>query len=203
VQVTLAQKKSMRNEDIIQMTKAEFDEGTIIKAIETNEPAFDVSVDALIALKNNGVKQKVISAMLERASRQKSPAATTPNQPPDESPSPPARRVLGDKEKPAINSHLPTIYVEEVSSEGSTMASSDTTLEAMKTLQQKGMNIVTHRDKADYILQITRLLGKKGWRKDTKLVLSDREGKVVYANSTRTVGGAMGDVVDHVRKHHE
>lgn len=203
MQVTLAQKKPLRNEDIIQMTKAEFDEETIVKAIEANDPAFDVSVDALIALKNEGVKEKVISAMLERASRQKAPAATNQNQPSNESPPPVERRVLGDKEKPASNSHLPTIYVEEVSSEGSIMASSDTTLEAMKTLQQKGMNVVTHRDKADYILQITRQLGKKSWRKDTKLVVSNREGKVVYANSTRSVGGGMGDVADHVRKHYE
>ncbi|MCI0419233.1 MAG: hypothetical protein L0387_12230 [Acidobacteria bacterium] len=202
VQVTLAEKKPLRNEDIIQMTKAEFDEETIVKAIEANDPAFDVSVDALIALKNEGVRQKVISAMLERASRQKAPA-TNQNQPPNESPPPAERRVLGDKDKPASNSHLPTIYVEEVSSEGSIMASSDTTLEAMKTLQQKGMNVVTHRDKAEYILQITRQLGKKSWRKDTKPVVSNREGKVVYANSTRSVGGGMGDVADHVRKHHE
>lgn len=203
VQVTLAQKKPMRNEEIIQMTKAGFDEETIVKAIEANDAAFDVTVVGLIALKNEGVKQKVISALLERASRQKAPAATDQNRPPNESPPPAERRVLGDKDKLASNSYLPTIYVEEVSSEGSIMASSDTTLEAMKTLQQKGMNVVTHRDKAEYILQITRQLGKKSWRKDTKLVVSNREGKVVYANSTRSVGGGMGDVADHLRKHHE
>jgi hypothetical protein len=97
----------------------------------------------------------------------------------------------------------PAIYVEEVSSQGGVVASSDTALEAIKTLQEKHIRVVTIKDKADFILQVTRQLGKKSWKKDTKLVLSNRNGEVVLAKSTRTVGGAMGDVVDYIHKHYE
>lgn len=65
------------------------------------------------------------------------------------------------------------------------------------------MHVVTLKDKADYVLQITRQRGKHAWQKDTKIALSNRNGDVVLAKSTRSVGSAMGDVADYVRKHGE
>jgi hypothetical protein len=97
----------------------------------------------------------------------------------------------------------PAVYVEEVSSGGGIMASSDTALEAIKTLQQKGIRVVTIKEKADFVLQVVRQLGKKSWKKDTKVVLANREGEVVFSNSTRTVGGGVGDVADYIKKHSE
>jgi hypothetical protein len=97
----------------------------------------------------------------------------------------------------------PAIFVEEVSSSGGVVASSDTALEAIKTLSEKHIRVVTIKEKADFVLQVTRQLGKKSWKKDTKLVLSNRDGEVVLAKSTRTVGGGMGDVVDYVHQHSE
>lgn len=96
----------------------------------------------------------------------------------------------------------PAVYVEEVSTLGSISASSDTALELIKTLQKKGVRVVTIKEKADYVVQITRQLGKKSWSKDTKLVVSNRDGEVVLANSTRSVGGAADDIAEYIKKHH-
>ena len=98
---------------------------------------------------------------------------------------------------------LPAIYVEDGSNSGGRDVASDTALEAMQTLQKKGMRVVTIKEKADYTLKITRQLGKRSVRKDTKFVLSNREGEVVLTNSTRSVGGAVGDVVHYIRKHQQ
>ena len=46
------------------MVKDKFSDSTIVKAIEANHTAFDVSATALIALKDSGVSQTVIEAML-------------------------------------------------------------------------------------------------------------------------------------------
>lgn len=97
----------------------------------------------------------------------------------------------------------PAVYVEEVSSAGGRNASSDTALEAIKTLQSKHIRVVTIKEKADYVLEITRELGKKRWSKDTKFVLSNRDGDVVLAKSTRSVGGSVGEVADYIHKHSE
>lgn len=187
--VSAQNKKPLTNDDVVQMAKAGFNEATIDQAINANPTAFDTSVQALIALKNDGISQKVIDAMLAAETRKS--ASDSPE---------PSREGSA---RGGSSSGLPAIYVEEISSTGGTVASSDSTLEAIKTLQHKHMCLVTIREKADYILQITRQRGKHAWRKDTKIALSNREGEVVLAKSTRSVGGAMGDVADYVRKHRE
>ena len=188
--------KALTNEDVVQMVKAGFHESVIIKAIEANGCVFDSSLSGLLALKEGGVGDKIIESML--ASQIKDKQAVSPTRS-DSAPAlvPPAPKG-GDQDPTTPD--LPTIYVEEVSSEGGDKASPDTTLEVIKTLQREGMRVVTNKDQADYILQVTRQLGKKSWKKDTKVVLANRAGEVVFANSTRSVGGAMGDVIDFIRK---
>ena len=62
-------KPPLTNQDIERMVKDKFSDSTIVKAIEANHTAFDVSATALISLKDSGVSQPVIEAML---------SATTP-----------------------------------------------------------------------------------------------------------------------------
>jgi len=61
-------KPPLTNQDIVEMTKAKFTDSTIVKAIEANTTSFDVSASALISLKNSGVSQTVIEAMLSAES---------------------------------------------------------------------------------------------------------------------------------------
>jgi len=62
------------------MTKASFGDVTIVKMIETHSSSFDLSVDALLRLKELGVSQAVIQAMLSRDTERKpsAPLATVP-----------------------------------------------------------------------------------------------------------------------------
>ena len=61
---------AISNADIIKMAKAGVDEDSIIAAIQDAAAVdFDLSPDGLIALANNGVKGKVVSAMRTRAKR--------------------------------------------------------------------------------------------------------------------------------------
>ena len=75
-------KPSLTNQDIVRMVKDKFADSTIVKAIEANHTAFDVSATALIVLKDSGVSQTVIEAMLSagiptRANAAAQPAATS------------------------------------------------------------------------------------------------------------------------------
>jgi hypothetical protein len=58
--------KLLTNEDVIQLAKAGLGEEIILKAIATNQPTFDTSVQGLTALKSAGVSDKVIAAVLDR-----------------------------------------------------------------------------------------------------------------------------------------
>ena len=73
---TLAQtQKPLTNSDIVAMTKQGFEPSLIIKDIESSSTSFDVSPQALIDLKNAGVPQSVIEAML--SAHAKKPSAGT------------------------------------------------------------------------------------------------------------------------------
>lgn len=75
----VSQSKPFTNADILQMTKAGFDEQTIIKAVESAQPGFDTSVEALVALKNAGVSEKVIGAMLDASKPRLAPEPVPPS----------------------------------------------------------------------------------------------------------------------------
>lgn len=58
----------LTNPEIVKMVRAQLGDDLIIEVIERNTPDFDLSPDALVALKKEGVSQKVLNAML-RAQR--------------------------------------------------------------------------------------------------------------------------------------
>jgi hypothetical protein len=66
----------LTNSDVVRMVNAKFDDPTIVKTIEMNETYFDVSVDALLRLKEQGVSQTVIQAMLSASKKSPSPQPT-------------------------------------------------------------------------------------------------------------------------------
>jgi hypothetical protein len=54
----------LTDQDILQMVKAGFDDSTILRYIRANDVDFDLSIPAMVSLKNSGVSQSLIQAML-------------------------------------------------------------------------------------------------------------------------------------------
>jgi hypothetical protein len=77
-QVVTIPPRPLSNQDVVRMVKAKFDDATILKAIEARKTAFDVSVDGLLKLKEAGVSQLVIQAMLGNATEKKAASPTPP-----------------------------------------------------------------------------------------------------------------------------
>ncbi len=69
-------KKPLTNENVLRMVKVGFEQSMIVKAIEANDTDFDVSVEALMDLKNAGVSQPIIEAMLAAEAKKKAPDPT-------------------------------------------------------------------------------------------------------------------------------
>lgn len=67
----------LTNSDVLLMVTARFDDATIIKAIQAQDTDFNVSTGALVSLKNDGVDQAVIQAMLSASAEKKTPKAQT------------------------------------------------------------------------------------------------------------------------------
>lgn len=68
-----SEQQVLTNADVIQMVKSGFDEKLILNVIGANETQFDVSVKALINLKNAGVGQRVLDAMIAAGSAKRQP----------------------------------------------------------------------------------------------------------------------------------
>lgn len=70
----------MRNDDVIELVRAEFGESVVVAAIEANASDFDVSPRVLVQLKRSGVPERVIEAMIaaERAQRYSVPPVAEP-----------------------------------------------------------------------------------------------------------------------------
>ena len=68
-------RKPLTNDDVVSMTKQGFNAPLIVKAIQTQDTNFDVSAQALVDLKNAGVSQDVMEAML--SARGNEPSAST------------------------------------------------------------------------------------------------------------------------------
>ena len=82
------------NEDVVDMTKAGFAEGTILAAIAANDSHFDVSPHALLALKDEGVSQPVIEAMLTTEAANKKAAAIAQKAAAETANSPPPAEIV-------------------------------------------------------------------------------------------------------------
>ena len=54
----------LTNSDVIKMVQAGLSEPTIISAIQSSDPAFDLSPDGLIALHKGGVSQRILDVMM-------------------------------------------------------------------------------------------------------------------------------------------
>lgn len=76
--VGLAQTKRMTNDDVMAMVKASFEESTIITAIQSSEAGYDTSIQGMIALKEAGISEKIIAAMLEATKPKPAPVVVAP-----------------------------------------------------------------------------------------------------------------------------
>jgi hypothetical protein len=71
VEAHVAQKHPLTNQDFLAMARVHFPDSTILKAIQVNDTDFDLSAEALVALKNGGVSQPVIEAMIGARQKRK------------------------------------------------------------------------------------------------------------------------------------
>lgn len=117
-------KKPITNNDLIRLIKNGFADEQIIAVIEASEPKFDVSVDALIELKNAGSSQKLIETILLSGKSPQASAATKPAASGlDNKIAPPAQpyiQVVLGSDRSILPSGLPTLI--QTNAKGNNMA---------------------------------------------------------------------------------
>jgi len=96
--VALAQEEVLTNDTVISMVKAGFDENVVILKIQSTVAKFDLRTEALMGLKQAGVSDRIVEAMIRKA------AGIAPTPAPTAAPPRPALKdkevvyhVLGDR----------------------------------------------------------------------------------------------------------
>jgi len=103
-----AQEEVMTNEEVISLTKAGLASSVIIGKIKTSKTNFDMSTDALIRLKQSGVSDDTVAAMLEAKTGKSVSADVTPN-----SAGAASVGALGDPNDPAAKHNYGVYLYEE------------------------------------------------------------------------------------------
>ncbi len=77
------------------------------------------------------------------------------------------------------------------------------TVEIMKTFRERCPEFIVtiNQDKADYIIFLEHEGGKGLARKDNKVAVFEKEGDMIYANSTRSLGNAVKDACKVIKDH--
>jgi hypothetical protein len=89
----------LTNESVVEMVKAGLSERVIIAKIRNNPTKFDTQTDALIALKENGVPEKVIEAIMSPSASSAPAGSVAMAPPPAASPArPTVYQIVGGKE---------------------------------------------------------------------------------------------------------
>jgi hypothetical protein len=93
----LVAQTALNNDGVLKLIKAGLSDDLIISTIQASPGAFDTSADGLIALKNGGATEKVLSAILVKASSGTATRGATSSSTPEKSdpPSAPANTTPG------------------------------------------------------------------------------------------------------------
>ena len=76
------------------------------------------------------------------------------------------------------------------------------TAEIIKTFGEKcpDLTVTMKQERADYIVLLDHEGGKGFARKDNKVAVFDKEGDSIHSSSTRTVGGAVENACEAIKK---
>jgi hypothetical protein len=166
--VLLLGQQTMNNESVVNLMKAGFSEDVIISAINRSQGAFDISVDGLIALKNAGITNKEIAAIVTKAYPQSSAALAEP--------------VVAAA--PAVRSaNKPRVFLRAQSHSSGLHESRDQSMEMSKDFQEEcpGVQISVNPHLLDYTVDLNHT--ESDFVRQNQLQVANKDGELVSGTS--------------------
>jgi hypothetical protein len=201
-QHTPAAQKVLTNEDVVGMLKAGLTPEIVVAKIKASASSFDTSPATLEALRNAGVPDQVIVAMVQ------APPTTPPSREPERT-----RVYVTDSQSWSLvgwsASHGSVYTTPSGRVEGSWGGFGVTrggarpqTAEIIKTVGQRCPELVVTDvpANADYALLLDHEGGKHWWRHKNKVAVFDKDGDSIFSNSTLSLGGAVEGACQAIRK---
>ncbi len=173
--------QSMSNDSVIKMVKAGLSDEIVVSTINASPGQYTTTPDALIALKQAGVSEKVIAAIMAK----NSPA-----------PAPPADAVAGAQDSsqqagtPPQSGNKPRVYLESASKGPNRNAERDQSMEMSKDLEGDcpGVRITINQQMADYTILLNHI--EVGFARDNQIEVADKSGDLL--SKTKEGGSIRG-----------
>jgi hypothetical protein len=198
----LLAQQSLNNDAVIKLAKAGLSEDLIITTINSSQGSYDTSADGLIALKSAGVSDKVVSAIVLKASTPSSvspaqsgspsdaaPAAST--QSPDSIPTS-ASQHLVQGPAAAVSTNKPRVFLQSQSHGSQWNAVRDQSMEMSKDFEQvcPGVRISLNQQMADYTVALNHI--EHGFVRDNQIQVANKDGDLI--SKTKEGGSIKGDI---------
>ncbi len=213
---------ALDNATILKLVKAGIGEDTIVGMVNQQEGRYAPSADDIIALKNAGVSDKVLSAMIVKTG-----GGPTPPVPAVTSRSTPAPPSPPPTQPAHVNDGITRVYISDSQSweiRGGWAAGGHTnsdgsgswggaghtaggarpqTAEIIKTFNQRcpSVTITNNSARADFAVILDHEGGKGYARRRNKIVVFNRDGDDIFSDSTRAVGSSVKDACQAIINH--
>ena len=199
---TFAQSETLTNQNIVEMTKAGLSPEIVRRKIRTSNTKFDVSASGLIGLKNAGIADDVISAMIDR--QEILPPNEKPGNVPaySESGSTPNTFTSTPNAPPAKKDVLAT--AKTIAFQKSSLQPSQQALEKemIKRPEFKLLNlaITRYKDTADLYVEIGFVHGSLITHRYVYRIYDRRSGSVLAAGETTSWGSLAENLARNIAK---
>jgi len=171
----------MTNSDVLDLARKEVSSKLIVAMIKNSDTDFDTSTETILALRDKGVPDEVLEAMLNAEG------------PPDLSDDGELMVYVSDSQSWQMTGG----WALGTGSGGgySTGGARPQTAEIIKTFQERcpEVPITNDRERADYVVLLDHE-GGKGWvLRDNKVAVFGRGGTTIHSGSTRSLGNSVKD----------
>jgi hypothetical protein len=186
--------QTFNNDSVIKMVKMGFPEDMIINAINRSPGTYDTSPDGLIALKNAGVGNRVVSAMVSKTSEPPpSPAlqAIPATQVTPTAPAPGVQSFTAGS-APTRSGNRPRVFLQSQSHGNLWNATRDQSMEMSKDFERScpDVRISINQNMADYTVALNHV--EHGFARDNQIQVANKDGDLI--STTKEGGSIKGDV---------
>jgi hypothetical protein len=193
IQLTLAvmllsgARDPMTNQDVLDLVSRGVSSNLIVAMIKNSEVRFETTTDAILALRQRGVPDGVLEAMLYAEG------------PPDLSDDGRLMIYVSDSQSWQISGGFG--FGDDGGAGATSGGARPQTAEIIKTFQERcpEIAVTNERARADFVVLLDHEGGKTIFLKDNKVAVFGRDGTTIYSGSTRSLGNAVKDACGAIR----
>ena len=179
--LTLGAAVPMKNQDVVDLIGKGVSSRLIVAMIQNSDARFDTSVETILAMRERGVPDDVLEAMLHAAG------------PPD--PSDDGKLMVYVSDSQSWESSGGFGAGEGAGIGYSTGGARPQTAEIIKTFRERCPEVIVtnEQERGDYVVLLDHEGGKALILRDNKVAVFGRNGTSLYSGSTRSLGNAVKD----------